>query len=101
MRVLIGQKPIGYSTGKLVLQIVCYHESCWWIKKRKKILTNHCKAYFLVKPLVTYNYCSINAIDHRFSMGLPGCEACFVSRFTNIEYTKTKEGNQERPLPAR
>ena len=38
-------------------------------------------------------YCSINAIDHRFSMGLPGCEAFFVSRFTNIEYTKIKQGN--------
>ena len=46
-------------------------------------------------------YCSINAIDHRFSMGLPGCEACFVSLFTNIEYTKTKQGDHERPLPVR
>ena len=34
-------------------------------------------------------------------MGLPGCEACFVSLFTNIEYTKTKQGDHERPFPAR
>ena len=46
-------------------------------------------------------YCSINAIDRRFSMGLPGCEACFFSQFANIEYTKIKQGNHERPLPAR
>ena len=42
-------------------------------------------------------YCSINAIDHRFSI-LSGDEACFVSRFTNIEYTKIKQENHERPL---
>ena len=97
-RVLIGQKPMGYSTVKLTLQIDCYHESYRWIKKRRQILTNHCKPYFLLKPLVTYRYCSKNAKDHRFSMGLVSCEACFFSQFTNFEYTKINQGNHKRPL---
>ena len=80
-----------------MLQKDCYHESYWWVKKkRRQSLTNHCKPYFLVKPLVTYL-----AIDHRLSMGFPSCEAYFFSRFTNTEYTTIKQGNHERPLPAR
>ena len=102
MRVLISQKPMGYSTVKLTLQIDCYHESYRWIKKRRQIFTNHCKPYFLVKPLVTYSYCSKNAIDHRFSMGLPSCGARVFSQFFNIEYkAKINQGNHERPLPPR
>ena len=100
MRVLISQKPMGYSTVKLTLQIDCYHESYRWIKREDRswqIIVNHIFSWNPWLLILIVQKCNRPQIF----LGFTELWSIIFSQFSNIEYTKINQGNHERPLPAR